>query len=219
MTGYFQPSGIPTGAPPGPGLVMLPQPALPSNSAITLTLSGQLIRDTSGQAMGTDRVIQFNTAPIDLTSTSPSLAPDPESSMMMLPDISGGLTLSFNTVLDPASLDSAAFELHRGDASGPLLPLEVMIDDMMSGFVVAPVLMPKEATAEGETLTLVVKGSVRDLYGISPPADITRTFMVVATPAPEGGAPDAGGATCDGPCSPAGSDGAPMGPADGGARG
>lgn len=176
MDGYFQPSGTPRGAPPGPALVLLPAPALPSNSMITVTVSGALVKDTAGTPMGADRTVAFTTAPLALSHLDAALLdeehpPAPDAVM-------GGIAVFFNTVLDPASVPVAAFELRRGDAAGAPIMFELHADPV-DGHVIAPVLVPTEPVAEGDVVVVLVHAAMlRDTFGIAGTETGTAMFTV-----------------------------------------
>jgi hypothetical protein len=184
LGGFFQPAGSQTGAAPGPALVILPSPAFPSNSTITITLSGSAIRDTGGAAMGADQTITFSTAPLSLAGTEPDVTdpmapPEPDA-------VSGGITLFFNAPLDPASVVDAAFELRLGDAMGTPVPFTLTADDLMLGRVIAPVITPMSPVAADAPLTLIVKVDLlRDVHGVPGTATETISFTPTA-PAMDG---------------------------------
>lgn len=169
MLGHYDPSGTLLGAPPGPALVLRPAPALPTASLISVTVSGSLVKDTTGKPMGADRTITFQTLPLVMAQAIPAL----DTGMPV--NVSMGITLLFTSLLAAESVTPAAFSLTRAD--GTNVSFDVVAAAPL-GFVVAPHLMITGTVTAGEKLTLGVKQTITDVHKLPLVLPVSQTFTV-----------------------------------------
>ncbi len=179
---YFDPSGAETTGPPGPALVMAPRPTLPAGSIVTVTLSGAAIKDTRGHPMASDATFSFETSDVAPTSINGSRLRADAAPMELAANAT--IQIGWNTLLLPASVVPAAFEL-RGplaDAMPALIPVTVSFNTAVAdaaGGVPTVTVKPQGPLAAGARYTLTLRSSVTDVYAMPLPADVTLTILAI----------------------------------------
>jgi hypothetical protein len=114
-----------------------------------------------------------------LDSTLPTVTGTDPASGAMLVKISANITATFSKSLDYSTVNSNAFELHEGNATGPLVAANITYNDYVT---ITATLRPMQNLVYGATYTAILKGGptgIKDISGNAFAADYTWSFTTI----------------------------------------
>jgi methionine-rich copper-binding protein CopC len=166
---------------PSQTATLTPTAALAASITYTAIVKGGAggVTDLAGNALAADKVWSFTTAPA-VDTTPPTVTSTTPADGTTIVSSGTTVTAQFSEAMDGATINGTTFELHDGDATGPLVAATVTYD----GPSQTATLTPTAALVAGP-YTAIVKGGaggVTDVAGIALAADKIWSFAVDTTP-------------------------------------